>query len=150
MATITPSITYSETGEEILDYDNAEIDFHHQGAINEFNRESYLVEDPITGEMYHQFADVEDPEQFDEDYEDLEVDEDQPERMSAEDYEAVADSAYEYCGGEENYNLLISWAQQNCSQEFINYYDYHIEGSDPNVAWRVFMELSEMFQDSRD
>lgn len=119
--TVTPSVTYTDDGQEIISYDNAEV-FNHaekQAIIEDFNNNNaqYISEDSMGNAQHYYELDEEESLRYSDDYaeeltsEDFIVDD-----LPSEEISFIQDQV----GGAESYAKLMEWAEVNVHPDDID------------------------------
>ena len=115
--TVSPSIELNEEGQEVLNYDSAEVYDHTQrlNSIQEFEaqQDQLFGRDEASGEMLHQFE-----QPFDEAAEEAEI---EPEgfELPPQDQEDLQSIA----GGSDGYAHMTAFAAVHLPEEFVSQYD---------------------------
>jgi len=141
---VQPVLTVNpETGEEVLDYSNARVIDH--GYIDQVQRQHQELEAHAYYEddegLHNRWADaIEEYEQGDE-YED---DDDEESGVMDDFAEQVFDQI-----GEEQYQALTSWAEDNINDDFIEAYNQAIDDGDVELVEHYLMQLINLYNEEQ-
>ena len=136
---VTPSISINPaTGEEFIDYDNAVvIDNSYRNDVQrefrELEQQSYYEDEEG---IHSRFAD-----ELEDEYEEVEEEYEDDDSVD----ESFMNSLYEATGGEEHFQDILQWANENLSEEFIEAYDELIESNQQEQCLYAINKLFDLY-----
>ena len=143
--TVTPSIYYDESGQEIVTFDDASVhnNDYRQNIIDDFNNnnESYIVEH-ADGSHTHAF-DIEDSFKYSDDY----VEEQTQADFYVDDIsDADRDLVQNQVGGEERYQEIMEWASENLDESTIEDFDAIIDTGDVEAILQAVEAMEALYE----
>ena len=149
--TVTPNVSYSETGEEIIDYDNAFVydNTNRQQVIEDFNNNNtqYINEDSM-GNHHHAY-------ELDEE-QSLQYSDDNQEELTSDDF-IVEDLPMEevsfiknQVGGEQAYAELMEWAESNIHPDDVDAFNQIAETGTTEEILEMLSSLYSVYAEHFD
>ena len=151
--TVEPLVYVDENGEEQLSYDHANVQDHSfREAVNRQHQydQQYAIREDNAGNQFHAW-DVENPEAYDEDAYQPQVEEPQEEEdlYSEEQIDSfINEEVYEACGGREGYQELIEFAKEHWTEKDIEAFDAAMETSDIDLMRKAINFLIEDYNEA--
>ena len=149
--TVEPLVYVDENGEEQLSYDHANVQDHSfREAANRQHQydQQYAIREDNAGNQYHAW-DVENPEAYDEDAYQPQIEEEDDDLYSEEDIDSfINEEVYEACGGIEGYAELTEFAKENWTEQDIEAFNAAMDTNDIDLMRHAIDFLISDFNDA--